>query len=1063
MSLDLFYRNRRLLVLLICLVLVGGLSALAVLPRMEDPALVPRAQNILTLYPGRNAEDVETQVTEKIEEQISEIEEVKEYRSISRAGVSFIAIELRDEVLDSEKVWSRLRDKVADIEADLPPGAARPQFEELDFKANAMIVALKWEHDSETSFSVLRRQAEELKDQLIAITGTEKVDIFGDPQEEIIVELDSDKITSMGLSVDDVSQLIFQSDSKSNAGLVRGSVSDLLLGIEGELKTINDVANIPIQTSPEQGTFIQLGDIATIEKKYREPVQSLAMVDGKDAVVLGVFVRDNYRIDIWAKKVTEHLSQFDQTLPDGIGLRVIFEQNSYVRNRLVNLFWSLTFGGMAVVLVILVTMGWRNALIVSSALPFTAMMVLTGLNVLGIPIHQMSVTGIIIALGLLIDNAIVIVDEISSRMESGAPASQAITACIRQLAVPLFGSTLTTAFAFAPIALMPGPAGEFVGSIAVSVMLAIFGSLFLSMTIIAAFAGIFSPFVKGIRRTNLSWWETGYHPQSLSEKYEQSLKTVFGRPVLGLVIGITLPVIGFVAATQLPEQFFPPSERDQIQIELDLPNQASIANTLAATRRIRQEFIKHPRVKHVDWFLGESAPTFYYNVIPRRKNFSNYAQAIVTLDSSEDLPELIHELQRIANQEFTAERVLVRQLEQGPPFDAPIEIRLFGPNLRKLREKGSELRRLVVNTPGVIHTRCDLSEARPKVDFQVDEEKARLVGLTNQEIARQLSQTLEGETGGSIREETEELPVRVRVANESRADLSTIRGLQILGKTNQGLAENSDLLPGIPVSALGEDHLINEESTIVHLSGRRMNEIQTFIPAGVLPAEVLVPFKKKLAESGFVEGLPFGYEVKYGGEEAKRDEAVGNLFSYVGILGVLMAATLVLSFSSFRIAGIVASVAVLSVGLGMFALWLFGYPFGFMAIVGTMGLIGVAINDTIVVLAAIRADDRARQGDPNAIRNVVLHSSRHIVSTSLTTMAGFTPLVLAGGGFWPPLAVTIAGGVLGATVLALYYVPAVYILLMCRDCPLNFEQDSASAENISTGSESSVQTGHDMA
>ncbi len=1031
MRYDLFYQNRRLLVLLILLVVVGGVSSYAVLPRAEDPALVPRAQNILTPFPGRSAEEVETQITEVIEDQISEIEEVKEYRSISRAGVSFIAVELRDEVEDSEKVWSRLRDKVADVEAELPDGALKPQFDELDFKANAMIVALKWTHDSKTNYSILRRTAEELKDQIIAITGTEKVDLFGDPKEEITVELDAAKLASLGLNAAEVSQTIFESDSKSNAGLLRGAKSDLLIGVTGELMSVRDVANIPIRLSKD-GAFIQLGDVAKIEKRFRDPVQSLAIVDGKDSVVLGMLVRDNYRIDYWAERVELHLAEFEKTLTDGIEIKIIFEQNSYVQNRLINLGMNLLFGGLAVIVVIFFMMGWRNALIVASSLPFTALVVLTGLNFLGIPIHQMSVTGLIIALGLLIDNAIVIVDEVSARMKEGVDASTAITECVKKLAIPLFGSTLTTAFAFAPIALMPGPAGEFVGSIAVSVILAIFGSLILSMTVIAAMTGIFSPFVSGRSNKELhGWWVTGASPKKLSQRYESSLRSVFSRPMIGILIGVTLPILGFMQASKLPEQFFPSSERDQLQIELDLPNQASISHTLDSAMAIREEFIKHPRVKGVDWFLGESAPSFYYNVIPRRKNFSNYAQAVVTLDSSKDLPNLIHELQDIANQKFTGDRVLVRQLEQGPPFDAPVEVRLFGPNLDQLRTIGNEIREVVTNTPGVIHTRCDLNETLPKLDFQIDEEKARLVGLSNGDIANQLAQMLEGATGGSIREETEELPVRVRIGNKDRSQLSSIRGVEILAKRDDANSGSSrQLLPGIPVSTLGEEKLVNEYATIVHLSGRRMNEIQTFIPAGVLPNEILIPLRKRLTESGIENNLPFGYEIKFGGEAAKRDEAVGNLFSFVGILGVLMMATLVLSFGSFRMAGIVASVAMLSVGLGMGALWIFGFPFGFMAIVGTMGLIGVAINDSIVVLAAIKEDDQARRGDPEAIRHVVMHASRHIVSTSLTTMAGFAPLILGGGGFWPPLAITIAGGVMGATILALYYVPSLYILLM---------------------------------
>lgn len=1032
MPYDLFYRNRRLLTLLVCLILVGGFSAFAVLPRMEDPSLVPRAQNVITTYPGRSAEEVETQITELIEDQIREIKEVKEYRSISRTGLSFIAIELRDEVKDADQTWSRLRDKVADIRSQLPPGSSLPQFDELEFKANALIVALTWDIDAPTNYSILRRTAEELKDQLMAIKGTEKVDLFGEPTEEITVELDMPRISSLGLDVADVSRIIFGSDSKSNAGQMRGSVSDMLIGVAGELTSIDDVARIPIQLA-DTGETVTLADIASIEKRFREPVQSLAVVDGKDAVVLGVFVRDNYRIDLWAGRVQDHLKAYRSNLPNGLKLKTLFEQNGYVQTRLVSLFWNLVIGGSAVVLVILVIMGWRNAIIVASALPFTAMIVLTGLNILGIPIHQMSVTGIIIALGLLIDNAIVIVDEVSARMKEGAKASAAILHCGRTLAIPLTGSTLTTAFAFAPIALMPGPAGEFVGSIAISVILAIFGSLFLSLTVIAALTGIFSPFAsRALKNRELPWWSAGIPSGAAGRWFDRSLQVVLKRPLLGIFVGVALPIFGFSLVPFLPEQFFPPSERDQLHIELDLPNQASIANTLQATRAIRAELLNHPRVTGVDWFLGESAPTFYYNVIPRRKNFSNYAQAMVTLDSSKNLPDLIHELQKTVDQKFTGERVLVRQLEQGPPFDAPIEVRLFGPNLDKLRALGNRMREIVIGTPGVLHTRCDLNEGIPRLDFQIDLEKARLVGLTNQEVARQVASILEGQTGGTIREETEEMPIRVRVGNDQRSDLHAIRSFEIIPTSGVPSDQSQDNLKGIPLSALGEERLISEEASIVHLSGRRMNEIQTFIPAGILPAEVLIPLQQRLEQSGFYDELPFGYEVRFGGEAAKRDEAVGNLLSFVGVLGVMMVATLVLSFSSFRMALIIGTVAVFSVGLGMGSLWLFGYPLGFMAIVGTMGLIGVAINDSIVVLAAIREDSEARKGNREAVRRVVMRASRHIVSTTLTTMAGFTPLILAGGGFWPPLAVTIAGGVLGATIIALYYSPSLYVLLMCQ-------------------------------
>ncbi len=1024
---NLFYRNPRLLLLTVSLILVAGLSSYVVLPRMEDPLLTERAANINTIFPGADAERVESLVTEKLEEKIREIDEIKEIRSNSRAGVSTIAIELRDDVYEVDSVWSRIRDKLDDATPQLPAGALDPEFDQLDVRAYALIVALKWESEGEPSYAVLRRLAEDLEDQLKALGGTEEVDTFGDPNEEIIVEISPERLAALGLTASDVAQQVQSSDAKVAAGQLRSDQGDLLLEVDGELDTLARVESIPIQFGDE-GQLVQLSDVADVHKGIADPPQSLAIVDGQRAIALGVLVRSDQRIDRWSAVVDDQLASFADQLPRGVGLSVVFEQNRYVEVRLAGLLVNLLLGGLAVIVVIWLLMGWRNALIVGSALPLAALMVLTGMRFLEIPIHQMSVTGLIIALGLLIDNAIVIVDEVTEKMRGGATAAAAVSKSVQHLAVPLFGSTLTTALAFGPIALMPGPAGEFVGSIAVSVILAIASSFFLAMTVVPAFTA----FSQGARvgdsgRTALrSWWRDGFSHPGLTAAYRATLDRVFRRPIVGIALGVTLPVLGFLQARHLPEQFFPPADRDQIQVEFELASQASLAETLATAEQIRARMLAHGSVKQVHWFLGESAPTFYYNVIPRRKNTPRYAQALVQLKDAKDAREVIHQLQHELDTSVPHARVLVRQLEQGPPFDAPVEVRLYGPDLERLRELGDDIRSALAQTPDVIHTRAELSEAVPKLTLAVDEEEALLAGLDHAAIAAQLNATLEGAVGGSILEATEELPVRVRVAGVERSELARIASLDLLPSSAKG----TDAYAGIPLSALADIDLEPELTAIPRFNGRRMNEVQAFITAGVLPAEVLTQFEERIARSGFE--LPPGYFFEFGGEAAKRDEAIGNLMASVSVLVVMMVATLVLSFGSFRMAAIIGSVAALSVGLGLGALWLFGFPFGFMAIVGTMGLVGVAINDAIVVLAALREDEDARIGEPTAVREVVVRSTRHIVATSLTTMAGFTPLLLAGGGFWPPLAVAIAGGVSGATILALYYVPSAYVLAMCK-------------------------------
>jgi multidrug efflux pump subunit AcrB len=445
------------------------------------------------------------------------------------------------------------------------------------------------------------------------------------------------------------------------------------------------------------------------------------------------------------------------------------------------------------------------------------------------------------------------------------------------------------------------------------------------------------------------------------------------------------------------------------------------------------------RVVRLNWFLGESAPSFYYNVIAQRKNNANYAQALVQLETANSAQELVHHLHAELADALPGARLLVRQLEQGPPFDAPIEVRLFGPDLDELVSLGEHVRRVLTETPSIIHTRCELSESLPKLALRMDEEEARLADLTCEEIARQLQSTLEGSVGGSLLEETEELPVRVRLSNQSRARLAEIASLEFLPAGMPPTHRRH-----VPLTAMAQFSLNAERASIPHYNRRRMNEVEGFIPAGMLPANVLADFQQRLDESGFT--LPPGYRLEIGGEAAERNESIGKLLSNIDVLLVLMLVTLVLALRSFRGAAIIALVGVLSVGSGLGALWLFGFPFGFMAIVGTMGLVGVAVNDSIVVMAALNSDERATRGDPVATREVVVRSTRHVVATSLTTMAGFTPLVLSGGGFWPPLATAIAGGVAGATALALYFVPSVHLMVMClRSQPDTITPDSSAA------------------
>ena len=1034
----LLYRNVRLLILTIILIFVWGLSSFQVLPRQEDPELVKRTAVVTTQFPGASAERVEALVTETIESELSEIEEIKTIESDSRVGLSTVTLELKDTVNNGDPIWSKVRDELDDARRLFPQGVLEPELDEAEVRAYAMITALVWERNEPPNYAIIRRYAEELKVMMSGLPGTEQVDLFGDPQEEILVEVNQSDLAAVGLSVQELSQQINNSDAKVTAGQLRSRKTNVPIEVESELDSTERIRQIPIQSNNTGGArFTRLGDVAQVNRGIIQPATDLAFVGGKPAISLGVLMESGDRIDLWAQVVRENIAQFGKTLPSGLNLQVIFDQSSYVKTRLDSLISNLLLSAALVVGVTMVCMGWRSSLIVGSALPLAVFAVFGWMRVLGIPLHQMSVTGLILALGLLIDNAIVMVDEVGIKLRQGLKPEAAVVKSVSYLSAPLLASTLTTVLSFMPIVLLPGGPGEFVGSIAVSVILALISSLAISLTIIPVLVGRINQYEqqqhkRKAKKSSFSiplpsyiknCLNSGFSSPQLERIYRWSLDRVVARPIIGLVLALTFPIIGFLQAGTLAEQFFPSVSRDQFQIELEMPAITAIEDTRDQVLNARSQILRHPEVVDVHWFIGESAPKFYYNFTGGLENAPYYAQALVQLKSSEGSREVIWKLQDELNEAFPQARVLVRQLEQGPPFEAPVEMRIYGPDTKRLRQLGIQVRAILAQVPDVTQVRDDLTEPLPKLGLRVDEEQARLAGLDNTAIAQQLDDQLEGSVGGSILEATEELPVRVRIASEKRGDLKQIASLN-LQASQSSQNENQSFRP---LSALGKFNLVPELAKISRRNEQRVNTVQGFITAGVLPAKVLADFQQQLENSNFK--LPPGYRYEFGGETEERNEAVGNLSATVGILVVSMVAALVLSLGSFRLAAIIGVIAVLSVGLAMFALWLFNSVLGFMAIVGTMGLVGIAINDSIVVLAAIKENPAARQGDRKAVREVVMEATRHVLTTTITTIVGFTPLLIDGDPFWQPLAIAIAGGISGASVLALYFVPSAYLLL----------------------------------
>ena len=1015
-----FFRLPRLAILTMMVILIGGIGAMFSLGRQEDPTLIERYGFILTTLPGADAERMEALVTQPIEAALMELPEVDEIQSVSRPGVSQVSLQVREDLTEAEvdDAWTLIRQKVAFAESQFPAGTNTPEIHRQYVGAATLVVGLVWEGEGYPPLAVMRRMALDLQDRFQRLPGTELTDLFGVPAEEIRIVVDPEALSAAGLTVRQAASLVASADSKTPAGRLRSDGGNVGLEVGGEFENISRIRSVPL-VQRSDGSEVRVSDVATVQKGFEDPPVRMALENGKRSIFVGAFISDDQRVDKWAATAQQVVHDFAQNAPPGLRIETVFDQSKYTNARLNGLAKNLLMSAGIVFVVLFFTMGWRSALVVGSAIPLTVALVLILFKVFGHPLHQMSVTGLVISLGLLIDNAIVVVDDFDQMRARGSSRAQAIDKSLRHLFAPLAASTLTTALAFAPIALLPGGAGEFIGMIGLSVVFSISASFIVSMTLIPAMAGWFDRtrgWETGMARRPRRWWRDGVTIDFIADGYRATIEAVLRFPPLGIVLSIAPAILGFYLVGQLPSQFFPQTERDQFQISMQLPPEANLSDTIASTQYASELIEAMEGVQSVTWVLGEPSPRVYYNMIDNTEGVEGFAAGWVQLDGNERTHEIVARVQHEMRDAFPGARFLALPFEQGPPADAPIDFTIMGNDFETLGRLGDEARTILAQTPGVTYTVASLELGAPTVSLKADESASALAGQRLTELASAMNAELEGVRAGSIVEGTEELPVIVIGPDSRRGTLTDLRAMTV-----------GD---GTPISALGTMTLDAKTAVVSRRDGQRMNQILAFLDPYTLPAPVFADFQARLEASDFE--LPPGYTIRIGGEAENSGEAIGNLAG-VGIpLVLVMAGAIMLVFNSFRMMLLILATGFLSLGLAFFGVWLFNLPFGFNAIIGGLGLLGIAINGSIVVLSLLKASPAAMADDIIAQREIVVDATRHIVATTLTTMGGFVPILLTGDSFWMPLAAGISGGVAGSALLALYFTPAVFRIMTLK-------------------------------
>lgn len=1015
----LFFFNKHLLVLTILVLAVGGLSSLANLPRLEDPRITTRNATILTFLQGASASRIEALINKKIEDSLQEIDAIKLIESTARPSLSTVKIELKDSVTNdtNEEIFAKIRSRLQTVKAELPAGATAPVLDSnRGVTAYSLILGVKWTGSAEPPLNLMNRIALSLKDHMQQVGNTELVRVFGGVEEEITVIPDKAEIAALNISTVQLLNAIAQADSKISAGQLRGDKNTLLVEVDDALNSASRIARVPVITN-KSGSVVRVGDFASVNRGYTDPPTQLGLKDGQRIIYVGVRADENIRIDRWTANALAVFDTFKAEYSDQIQLEVIFEQNVYTQVRLSDLASNLILGCIVVFAVVLLTMGWKSALVVSSILPLAAAGTLFAFSIVGQSIHQISIFGLIVAIGLLIDSAIVMTDEIRKSASLGFSKSQAVRKSVRHLLIPLFASTVTTILGFMPIVLLPGSAGDFVSPIAISLILALCFSFFLAITVIPALAAAAIDKSESIPESGRTWLANGLQSPRLFDDFRRFTIHAMQQPVRYLALAAAPCVIGFALVSTMKSEFFPPADRDMFEIKMYLPPNSSIQHTQQQVL-IADEYIKAvDGVTGVHWLLGASTPMVFYNSVPTEDQNSSFAHAIVQALDQVAAERALLKVQASLTKNLPEAVAIVKRFSQGSPVEAPVEFLVTGAKLDTLRELGEKIRAIMHENPDIVQTRASISGGQPKIWFQPDEMEANLAGLSLANIAEQFASSLEGNIGGSVLEGLEELPVRVRFSDADRSNLQELAALPLA---------SSEFSRWVPAAALGEFEIRPEVAEITRYDGQRVNTLSAYIQPNAKAVSVSQAVAKRIAES--IE-IPAGCSIVVAGDSEQQNNAVGGLAVYAPVLIILMVATIILAFRSVVLATIIFSVALLAVGLGMLSLKISGYPFGFLPIIGSIGLAGIVINDSIVILAAILGNERARLGDSVAIVDETYGCGRHVLSTTFTTIGGFLPLMIfSGGSLWPPLTSVIAGGIGFGLMLAMFFTPLAYKL-----------------------------------
>ena len=1004
----------RILFLTLAFILLSGISSGLSVPIQENPELAERWGGVRIFLPGASPERIETEIVNDLEIKLREVEEILELESIITQGFSTIVVELNQSVppMLIEETWSKVQDKLNQI---LIPQGAEIFLDRSSGPPITVQYAVTWNGDGEAPLIMMSRLANQLKRKLSSIGSSHQTAVFGETDEEILIELDSSKLSSLGLSFQDISKAIQSLDAKKPIGVSSNNNSELLYRLKDNIQSIQKISEIPIKIINES-EIIQLDDVAVISKTPVSPIEDIFLFNGKVVVSVAGTGSFSQRVHDYVERATIVVDEMRETLPSEISIDLIYDESAYTTKKFNELVKSFSLAIFFVLSISLFFLGIRSAIIVTLILPFSICLVMVGCRFIGLPLHMTSITGIIIALGLLIDNGIIVVEDYKNRRASGLNINDSISQGLKNLSAPLAAATATTVFSFLPIVTGEGSSIEFVGGMAMTVIMSITSSLVLALLMVPVLMNYMEkiPYFKDADISN-----EGYRNEKILNKYRAVLNWAFLVPRRAIMLSLSLPILGFLLFNTLPKDFFPAQDRDMFRVNIELPSNASALTTMNRVIEIREDILKSGLISvEKDYsFIGRMMPRVLMNVVggEEKQGTNNIAQSVYFATDYYEMIENLPELSRRLVKNNPDIIVLVDSFSSGPPVFSDVSYVIFGDDPGLLKSLGEELELIINNSPDINVTKSATSDSITNVEFELNSSNISLSGQNANYLVNEMFTANNGLIVGTMLDSNKEIPVRLKgLSNKNN----------LTGNTGFITIPSQDGFEYF--DSFGKSTLTNKSSTITRLDGQRTNDVEGWIWTGTLPSATEEAIKKDVAD--FESRLPIGYSLKQLGEAESRGQSQASLYSSAFMYFILIIVGLVLALNSFRETGLILSVAFLSIGLSFLGLFIGQQNYGFIGTISAIGLIGLSINDSIIVLAHIKEEAKEKLITKAELVEVVIRSTRHIITTSLTTLGGFLPLIFASV-FFKPLAWAMSIGVLGATITALMYIPAMFIIM----------------------------------